>query len=225
LKWFPVGQILAGFIKMINNNLHFVWLGSQIPDKEKRNIASWHKFNPELEIKIWEESNIHDLDINENCMKAIEVGAGIYAYQADIIRYIAVNKFGGFYSDTDIECHKTLDFITPEQELIVLKPHDRSNWLTNAFFASTANHPFLLDLIDNIAIYPRGVVNKKRSYLFGPTYFTNRLVKLSGSDRQSNILNLHYDKCTVLDNDFWSVKNKDRYCTHFFNASWIIKEK
>lgn len=204
---------------MIPNNLHFVWIGSQLPDEFKRNIDSWSRYNPDLNIMLWVDDNIHQLNISDRAMEAINLGESIYAYKSDIIRYHAVNKFGGFYSDTDVECYRKLDSTFFNYDIVCLKPHERSNWLTNAFFGSSPNCTFLNKVVSSIVPTNRQDVDKRRSYIYGPQYFTAVLVKLSKNGK-GPVLEINYPNTKILNNDFWCNNNKDRYCKHYFKASW-----
>lgn len=209
---------------MIPKILHFVWLGSKLPEKEQRNINSWHKYNRQFQIMFWNENNMHNLDISDNCMNAILLGDGIYEYQADIIRYHAVNKFGGFYSDTDIECHKKIPNHFLYNDTIALKPHDNSNWLTNAFFASYVNSDFTTSLLQNIKPTNREHVQKFKCYIYGPVFFTRIMHNLT-NNKYKHVLDIKHNTIKILDNCFWSRKNNKRFCTHYFNASWIGDNK
>jgi mannosyltransferase OCH1-like enzyme len=206
---------------MIPKILHFVWLGSVIPDEEKKYINSWKKYNPDFHIMIWNDENFLDLNISEPSLKAIKAGEGIYAYQADIIRYHAIYKYGGFYIDTDIECHKPIPHSFLNFEMIFLRPRNEINWITNAFFGALPNNLFFKILIENITPKPVNTVKKLKGYLFGPSFFTNILYIFLKKSKSEKVLNLSNKQIHVLDYDFWSPKNKNRNCTHFFKASWL----
>jgi mannosyltransferase OCH1-like enzyme len=209
---------------MIPKNLHFVWLGGKLPQEEKTNILSWKKYNPDLNIMIWTDDNINELNISEQAIEAINLGKGIYAYQADIIRYHAVNQFGGFYSDTDIKCYRKLENSLFNYDTVCLKPHDKSNWLTNAFFGSSPNSSFLSHLISLIKPTSKEHVHKMKCYIYGPVFFTKVLVKLS-NNYNCSVLDIKYKNTKILDNDFWSNKNKNKFCRHYFKASWLDRKK
>jgi mannosyltransferase OCH1-like enzyme len=204
---------------MIDKKLHFVWLGSPLPDKEKRNIESWNKYNPDLDITIWTKDNISELNISDSAMEAIELGEGIYAYQSDIIRYHAIHEHGGFYSDTDIECFRKLDSDWFYCDHVMLKSSG-GNWITNAFFGSRSNSIFLETLIQSIKPTNKEDVEKRRCYIFGPVFINRILCNLSNNKGRS-VLDIDYPQTKVLDPWFWSSLNKERYCKHYANASWL----
>ena len=93
---------------MIPKIIHYVWFGDKPSGEvEKKCIASWKKYCPDYEIKLWNEESF-DLK-----------GAGVYAQQAydeeqwafvsDVARLYVLKEYGGIYMDTDMEVIKSLD--------------------------------------------------------------------------------------------------------------------
>lgn len=202
---------------MIPKIIHQVWIGpNAIPSSEQSFIDSWKRFHPDYDFILWTDSNIDKLDINDGCIQAMKKAGLRYACQADIVRYIAVNKLGGFYVDTDIECYKTINNIFPDKlDFIGLRPH-LGNWITNAFFASAANHPILNRCIDIISKNPnKGSINP-----FGPAFLTEQVLNYTSYDAKLPIDKINSHNLKIMDSSFWSSKNKDAYCRHYFRASW-----
>lgn len=82
-----------------------------------------------------------------------------YAIQrADAIRYMWLYKYGGIYMDLDFEVLKPLDHLFEKRE--ILHPDDKylylvnsgnlKGWLTNSFMASEPEHPFWLEVIEEM---------------------------------------------------------------------------
>lgn len=203
---------------MIPKNLHFVWIGpNDIPIQEQRYIQSWKDFHKSWNIFIWNNKNLNLLNINPICLQAIENLSGLYACQADIIRYIAVNTYGGVYSDTDIECFRSIDNILDNTfNFIGLRPH-AGNWITNAFFASTSNNKLLEYAINHITDKKHKSKNP-----YGPNYITMCLRKTYNYPN-GIIDQIKNDQCKVLSSDFWNIKKSNYYCRHYFRASWRKK--
>ena len=61
--------------------LHFIWLGSSLPERVSLNIESFRKCNPGVEIRIWGDA---DFDWLQN--RKIFVDAPTIAGKADIAR-------------------------------------------------------------------------------------------------------------------------------------------
>lgn len=113
----------------IENNIHIVWMGSELREKHLQRIIQWKKLNSKYEIIIWiepqfeavitkqlEEQNIRikllsSLDISKNVEQIInkfiepreDKSTANYAAACDLYRFIILKKCGGWYSDIDIE--------------------------------------------------------------------------------------------------------------------------
>ena len=77
-----------------------------MPQMAKDCIASWHKFMPDWEYKLWNEENFNANSIPYT-KEAYE--AGKYAFVSDYVRLFALEKEGGIYIDVDFEVYKPFD--------------------------------------------------------------------------------------------------------------------
>lgn len=124
-------------IKEINTptRIHFIWIGSKIPDKYISNITTYIKNNPNYDIWLWHDKNtvINDERIVKmpfhlhNIKELIESEElkfkNVYGFdnmknwagKADILRYEIVYNFGGMYIDVDSISVKPFDelFVHP----------------------------------------------------------------------------------------------------------------
>lgn len=92
---------------MIPKIIHYCWFGrGKMPELALKCIASWHKYLPEYEYKLWNEDTF---DINSVPYVKEAYEARKFAFITDYIRLWALNKFGGIYMDTDVEILRPLD--------------------------------------------------------------------------------------------------------------------
>lgn len=92
---------------MIPKTIHFCWFGrGEMPQLAKECIASWHKYMPDWEYKLWNEDNF-DITSNQYVKEAYE--ARKFAFVTDYVRLYALNTEGGIYMDTDVEVLKPFD--------------------------------------------------------------------------------------------------------------------
>lgn len=69
-------------------------------------IASWHKYMPDWEYKLWNEDNF---DVNRVPYVKEAYEARKYAFVSDYVRLHALLTEGGVYMDTDVEVIKPYD--------------------------------------------------------------------------------------------------------------------
>ncbi len=92
---------------MIPKIIHYCWFGmGDIPELAQQCIASWHKFMPDWEYKLWNEDNF---DVNQISYTKEAYEAKKYAFVSDYVRLYALNKEGGVYFDVDFEIYKPFD--------------------------------------------------------------------------------------------------------------------
>lgn len=93
---------------MIPKKIHYCWFGhGEMPQMAKDCIASWHKYMPDWEYKLWSEDNF---DVNSTAYTAEAYASKKYAFVTDYVRLYALLTEGGVYMDTDVEVLKPLDF-------------------------------------------------------------------------------------------------------------------
>ena len=92
---------------MIPKIIHYCWFGrGEMPQLAKDCIASWHKYMPDWEYKLWNE-DVFDVYSVPYTKEAYETKK--YAFVSDYVRLYALNKEGGVYLDVDFEVYKPFD--------------------------------------------------------------------------------------------------------------------
>lgn len=77
-----------------------------MPELALKCIASWHKYMPEYEYKLWNE-DLFDVYSSPYTKEAYE--AHKYAFVSDVVRLYALKEEGGLYFDVDFEVYKSFD--------------------------------------------------------------------------------------------------------------------
>jgi mannosyltransferase OCH1-like enzyme len=86
--------------------IHYVWVGGKpLTPLAQACIASWKKYLPDYQFKLWNEANS---PMNHHYVKAMYQKQK-WAFVADYIRFAALQKEGGIYLDTDTEVLKSFD--------------------------------------------------------------------------------------------------------------------
>lgn len=128
---------------MIPKVIHYCWFGkSPLPDKVKKNIDSWKKYNPDYTIKQWNENNF-EIEKYPFIKKAYKQRA--FAFASDMARLIIIYKFGGFYLDTDVEALRSFDDLRKYSIFMGLQDSDAI--ATGLMFGSVKYHKVIASLI------------------------------------------------------------------------------
>lgn len=92
---------------MIPPKIHYCWFGhGEMPQIAKNCIATWHKYMPDWEFKLWDEKNF-DIECIPYTAEAYK--SGKYAFVSDYARLWALEQEGGLYLDVDFEVYKPFD--------------------------------------------------------------------------------------------------------------------
>ncbi len=94
---------------MIPKTIHYCWFGgSKLPQSARKNIASWKKYFPEYEIKVWNEKNfdVHSIPYTHEAYERKK-----YAFVSDYARFYVLYHYGGLYFDTDVEIIHSMEDI------------------------------------------------------------------------------------------------------------------
>lgn len=92
---------------MIPKIIHYCWFGrGEMPQLAKDCIASWHKYMPDWEYKLWNEDSF---DVNSTPYTKEANEARKFAFVSDYVRLKALYEYGGLYMDVDFETFKPFD--------------------------------------------------------------------------------------------------------------------
>ena len=95
--------------KSIPPIIHYCWFGKgNLPESMQKCIASWHRFFPGYEIKLWNETNF---DVNMMPYTCEAYKDKKFAFVSDVARFWILFHEGGLYFDTDVEIISSFDDI------------------------------------------------------------------------------------------------------------------
>ena len=137
---------------MIPRKIHYCWFGrGEMPELAKNCIASWHKYMPDYEYKLWNEDNF---DVNSTAYTKEAYEAKKFAFVSDYVRLWALFHEGGIYMDVDFEVFKPFDNLL--------------HWNAFAGFEGSKHSPLMMGVI---ASCPRGLWAKEQLEAYGDRHF------------------------------------------------------
>lgn len=104
---FCTSQVLSA--PVIPSIIHMIWLGSAPTSLVKLALASWQKYHPSWEIKLWTDQEVKQLKWSHPRSALLYAEAQNWAEKSDILRFEILYQYGGVYADTDAICLKPLD--------------------------------------------------------------------------------------------------------------------
>lgn len=129
---------------------------SKIPPEIQKRMDTWKKLHPGYEYILWDKKKCRDLIKNDfNWFLNIYDKYKYVIQRADAVRYFILYKYGGVYSDIDLEPVKD---ITPllekyKSKKCVLYKSPNSDMLTNDFMISKPKNPFWKKIWYYLMIY------------------------------------------------------------------------
>lgn len=139
---------------MIPKIIHYTWFsGEEMTPIVKDCIASWKRFMPDYEYRLWDRNAIKAID-SVFLKEALAVQK--WAYAADYVRLYTLYQEGGIYLDTDVMVYKSFDdllqntvFIGKEDALHQLQTEwEWAQLLTSHCMGAVPHAAFIKDCLD-----------------------------------------------------------------------------
>lgn len=89
--------------------IHLIWMGSPPPEAVHLAVASWEKYHPNWQVKLWTEEEIAHFQWSSDRSKRLFDEGRNWAEKSDIFRFEILYQFGGIYADTDVVCLKSFE--------------------------------------------------------------------------------------------------------------------
>jgi len=208
---------------MIPKIIHFVWVGNSPKSKLILDcMASWKKYCPDYKIIEWDNDSVKKIN-NKYLNQAFQCKK--WAFVSDYLRLYALEKFGGFYFDSDLEITQNIDNFRKNKFITGYEFYDNIVLPFTAFVGAEQHSVIVQELLseyDNIDfIKADGTLDLttntiRVSNLFGKKYGVvkpydgTKKTKL-GTD---GVIEPWWFFCTPR-------ANADNYAIHHFNGSWV----
>ena len=211
---------------MIPKTIHYCWFGrGEMPQLALDCIASWHKYMPDWNYKLWSEDNF-DVDSVPYTQEAY--AARKYAFVTDYVRLYALSTEGGVYMDTDVEILKPLDDLLHLKAFTGYEGSKHKPPVTG-LMASEAGGQWVeeqLHAYDNAHfLMPDGSYDTTTN-----TWRISRIMQANGFVCNGKMG--QYKDLTVFPSDYFCphqttgeyLLTENTYCNHHFMGSWNKKD-
>jgi len=206
--------------------IHFIWIGSVIPEQYVRNISGFVKVNPDREIVLWvdcgcgpiEGVKIRTVDKERLVNREIYERTNNIGVKADLLRMEIILEHGGIYSDVDAVALRRFSTIF-DSPFLAYEPHKWKD-ITNGIFGFPKNDLFLNGCVNNLKEHIRWVVSERRD-LLSPTgdnvsCLCGGLYIMSQLFRWRNL-----DELAFISQDYLVTDTGCGFSMHTMDATWI----
>jgi len=192
---------------MIPKIIHYIWIGSEIPENIKVQIKKNSQFFKEYEVKVWTEINMPKL----NKFAQIAYDEKKWAFVSDYLRFLILKEYGGIYLDTDMDVLKSFD------DLLIypcFSGWDRTRKYVYAGIVGVeSNHPYINKIMDKYNNIEEGI------YLTSPEIMTEAYANYDKKE-DIKILESKYFY-PLLDGEKVTQKALEfAYTNHLWHESW-----
>ena len=203
---------------MIPKTIHFVWVGDAPKPPQVLNcIESWRRACPGWEIREWGDDYARASG-NRYALEALAHRK--WAFASDWIRLSVLDKFGGFYLDTDVEMVKALDPLCHWRFVAGWERQNGKTLVGSGVLGSVAGGEIVRGLLalydDAMFILPDGELDQTPNTVRFRDYFASawNVCPLDGIDTA------HLgDGGVILPCSAFG--SREGYAIHHFNASWL----
>lgn len=140
---------------MIPKHIHQIWVGPKpIPTRAKSASVSWKHVHPTYRYTLHRDAECDAL-ISKHYPQYFEVYRSLVlpVQKADLLRYLIIYHYGGYYADMDTTSVKPLDSIVDSGDTCVIGVDmvatDHPEYL-QWFFGARARHPAMLQILEVI---------------------------------------------------------------------------
>jgi hypothetical protein len=171
---------------------HFIWLGSELPEFTRSNIARFEKLHPDWDIKLWQEIPAEvPTQIKELILKL-----PLLCTRSDVLRIWLLHEYGGIYVDADV--YPVRSFSELRHFTHFFCTENGGTTATNCVVGTSPKSELTRQLMDALFEACRRPEPPTARTAFGPRLYSGLMRKFGSS---VNALPHHY---------FCSIQNHDR---------------
>ena len=203
--------------------IHAIWFsGDPMPKLYLRCLASWKKFAPDHEIKIWDMETYNP----DHCLffrQAIEDRN--WAFASDYARADLLRRHGGIYMDLDVEMLRPIDDLLYNDAYMSFESLDRIE--CGSGMGARPGHPIIQEICESYENRPYLKADGTWDISTCPVRYTqviekHGLIKDGGFQQVEDITVYPFEVLTGKSFDTGIIYNTElSYTVHHHNGSWV----
>lgn len=207
-------------MRQIPKLIHYVWVGNEMPEKHKNIITTNKKVATQYEFVLWDEEKIFNKIKNDPIEPFIHRAYKDkkYAFLSDAIKLFALQKYGGWSIDADVEIVKPLDDF---ESYNCVSGFESTDYAFVATLGSIPNHKFINLLLSKYYDennYDWLVTIANTGWVGGDIVPNHGNILKNNTYQYSEELDVHVFPSYV----FCGTKGyPDTYTVHHFTGSWL----
>lgn len=220
---------------MIPKIIHYVWIGSDVPETIIECIKSWKRLMPDYKYIHWDNSKIQNID---NLFLKQALVEKKWAFVADFVRLYAIYNYGGIYLDTDVILYKSFDnllsssFFIGRENSIHITGGRSEVYLTSHCFGAEKGHSFIKNCLSYydrpfVMSTNRNIPTSLRLNITIIPYILSEFAEQYGYNSRPTKNKIQYltNGMIVYPSTFFDCTKvtKDSYCKHLAVGSWREK--
>jgi len=228
-------DVLRNRYEQINNNktnsksipkiIHQIWLGSSMPDSEKRmSAAIKDSLDSTWEYRFWSDSDVASLNNFKNY--DLFLSSPNMGQKSDLLRYAILKEYGGIYLDTDFLPFGSFENLLGFDFFCGIA-YDNVPNIFNGLIGSTKDNAIINDLqdLDTELVYNDAMALMNCT---GPFFLTRKFFKnIYKEPRAVALPNSffypypNFDFCKSQGNNFRNYIKPETICCHMWSSSWM----
>ena len=199
---------------------HVVWLGSEMPKREKQFLQNNQKVLNDYTFYFWDNNSYQQLIDNTDLFLFVNwaIENKKYAFASDVIKLVALKKFGGWSLDADNEILKPLDNFSNFSWVSGFEKYKENLSPITAAWGAIPEHKFTNQLLDYYKDRSfKSIVSKPNTRWISRILFDGGIVN-NNTRQRSDLLDVD-----IFPNYVFCGPEKDNetYILHHFKGSWL----
>ena len=206
---------------MIPRKIHFVWLGSEVPELYLGLIRRCGELNPGWQVKVWREEEIGKLvrSMGTRLTPRLRQKNLTLSTKSDLARYHIIAQAGGIYLDTDFLVLRSFESL---RKYSFFGVYQQPGLVCSGVFGAAHGQPVFESVFEHLRHADYG---QSSELLAGPHMFSPicqaavRRETTASILPPSSFLPVHYDE--KRDVAVWLSRNlRNSYAVHLWAHSW-----